>query len=120
MNGSNDSLNGGAGLDTFAYDTTGGAADVIQGFFLGEQISILGGDMNFDTEAEVLAAGTDAGANVIFDFGGGNTLTLVGVNLADLPNNTFTFDGPLFGQPLDDPGAFAADVIDIFDMYSLL
>lgn len=120
MNGSNDSLNGGAGTDTFAYDTTGGAADVIQGFFLGEQISILGGDANFDTEAEILAVGSNAGANVIFDFGGGNTLTLVGVSLEDLPTNTFTFEGPLFAEPLDNPDAFAADVEDVFDMGGLI
>ncbi|MEP3891302.1 MAG: calcium-binding protein [Hellea sp.] len=120
MNGSNDSLNGGAGTDIFAYDATGGAADVIQGFFLGEQISILGGDANFDTEAEILAVGTNAGANVIFDFGGGNTLTLVGVSLEDLPSNTFTFDGPLFGEPLDNPDAFAGNVEDVFDMDALI
>ena len=120
MNGSNDSLNGGAGTDTFAYDTTGGAADVILGFFSGEQISILGGDANFDTEAEILAAGTDAGNNVIFNFGNGNTLTIVGFNLADLPNNTFTFQGPLFSAPLNDPDAFSADIVDIFDMDALI
>lgn len=120
MNGSNDSLNGGAGLDTFAYDVTGGGADVIQGFFINEQISILGGDPDFDTEAEILAVGTDAGANVIFDFGNGNTLTIVGVNLADLPSNTFTFEGPLFSEPLDDPNAFAADIADVFDMDALI
>ncbi|WP_026942515.1 beta strand repeat-containing protein, partial [Hellea balneolensis] len=119
MNGSNDSLNGGAGLDTFAYDVTGGGADVIQGFFINEQISILGGDPDFDTEAEILAVGTDAGANVIFDFGNGNTLTIVGVNLADLPSNTFTFEGPLFSEPLDDPNAFAADINEVFDMDAL-
>ena len=120
MNGSNDSLNGGAGVDTFAYDTTGGAADVIQGFFLGEQISILGGDTNFDTQAEIMAVGADAGNNVIFNFGGGNTLTIVGVNLADLPNNTFTFEGPLFSAALDDADAFAADIVDVFDMDALI
>lgn len=120
MNGTNDRLDGGAGTDTFAYDTSGGAADVIIGFFLGEQISILGEDPNFDTEAEVLAVGADAGSNVIFDFGGGNTLTIVGVNLADLPNNTFTFEGPIFGEALEDADAFAADIVDVFDIDALI
>ena len=120
MNGTNDRLDGGAGVDTFAYDTTGGAADVIIGFFLGEQISILGGDTNFDTQAEIMAAGTDSGNNVIFNFGGGNTLTIVGVNLADLPNNTFTFEGPLFSAPLDDVDAFAAESADALDMDALI
>ena len=120
MNRSNDSLNGGAGIDTFGYDTSGGGADVIQGFFLGEQISILGEDPNFDTQAEILAVGTDVGANVIFDFGGGNTLTIVGVNLADLPNNTFTFEGPLFGEPLNDSDAFAGGIINSFDIEALI
>ena len=120
MNGTNDNLNGGAGIDTFAYDTTGGARDVIQGFFLGEQISILGGDADFDTEAEVMAAGTNSGSNVVFNFGNGNTLTIVGVNLADLPSGTFTFDGPLFSAPLNDPDAFSADIVDVFDMDALI
>ena len=120
MNGSNDSLNGGAGMDTFAYDVTGGAADVIQGFFLGEQISILGDDTNFDTEAEVMAAGTNAGSNVIFDFGLGNTITIVGFNLEDLPSNTFIFTGQLSGEPLSEGEAFAADISDVFDMDALI
>ena len=118
MNGSNDSLNGGAGLDSFGYDATAGGADVITGFFLNEQIEILGVDPNFDTQAEVLAAGTDVGANVIFDFGGGNTLTIVGHNLADLPSGTFTFAGA--AEPLNDPDAFAADIVDVFDMDALV
>lgn len=89
-------------------------------FFLGEHISILGGDPNFDTEAEILAVGNNAGSNVVFNFGNGNTLTIVGVNLADLPSNTFTFEGPLFGNPLADPDAFAANIVDVFDMDALI
>ena len=89
-------------------------------FFGGETIFILGGNTNFDSFAELQAIAADAGGNVIFDFGGGNTLTLVGVNLADLPSSTFIFEGPLFAEPLNDPDAFAADITDVFDMDALI
>ncbi|MEP3888887.1 MAG: calcium-binding protein [Hellea sp.] len=107
----NDSLFGGAATDSFGYDTTNGDADVISDFSTaGEVIYILGGDTDFDTFAEVQAAGTDAGANVIFDFGGGNTLTIVGQNLADLNAGDFDFSGPPpAAEMLDDPGAYASE-----------
>ena len=117
----NDSLNGGAGVDSFGYTTNGGDADVISGFTTNEVIYVLGGDTAFDTWTEVQAVGADAGANVIFDFGGGNTLTIVGRNLADLDAGNFDFSGtPPAGEPLSDPDAFAADVVDVFDMDALI
>ena len=88
----NDSLFGGAGIDTYGYDTTNSGADAITGFIDGsELIYILGGDLAFDTFAEISAVATDIGANVRFDFGGGNTLTIVGKNLADLDAADFDF-----------------------------
>jgi len=89
----NDSLLGGAGTDSFGYDTANGGADVISDFFSGETIFILGGDPAFDSFAELQAIASDAGANVIFNFGGGNTLTVVGRNIADLDAGDFDFGG---------------------------
>ncbi|MEP3888917.1 MAG: calcium-binding protein [Hellea sp.] len=119
----NDSLNGGAGIDSFGYDTTFGGADVIQGFSTNELIYITNASFvsDFDTWAEVQAVGTDIGGNVIFDFGFGATLTIVGKNLADLDASNFDFSGmPPAGEPLADPDAFAADVVDVFDMDALI
>lgn len=119
--GGNDSLFGGAGVDSFGFDETADGADVINGFTTNEVIYLLGGDANFDTWAEVQAAGTDSGANVIFDFGGGNTLTIVGQNLSDLDASNFDFSGtPPAAAPLDNPDAFAADPVDVFDMDALI
>ena len=117
----NDSLFGGAGTDSYGYDTTNGDADVINGFSTaGELIYILGGDPAFDTWAEVQAVGTDAGANVIFDFGGGNTLTVVGQNLADLDAGDFDFTGPPpAAEILDDPGAYASEPLSFDEIMAI-
>ncbi|MEP3890983.1 MAG: M10 family metallopeptidase C-terminal domain-containing protein [Hellea sp.] len=89
----NDSLFGGAGIDSFGYNTTNGDNDVINDFSnSNEVIYFIGGDANFDTFTELQAMGTDSGGNVIFDFGGGNTLTVVGQNLADLSESNFVFN----------------------------
>lgn len=117
----NDSLIGGAGVDSFGYDHILGEADVVSGFTLNEVIYILSNDPDFDTWAEVQAVGSDAGVNVIFDFGGGNTLTIVGHNLADLDASNFDFSGmPPSNEPLDDPDAFAGTAADLLDMDALI
>ncbi len=120
----NDSLIGGAGTDSFGYNTFGDDADVITDFFGGETIFILGDDSNFDTFAELQAVATDAGANVIFNFGNGNTLTVVGCNIADLDADDFDFGGTppaasSFAAPIDSD-AFAADMVDAFNMDALI
>ena len=89
----NDSLNGGAGVDSFGYDTASDDGDVINGFTTNETIYILGGDTNFDTFAELMAAASNAGANTVINFGGGNTLTIVGHNMAALSASNFDFSG---------------------------
>ena len=89
----NDSLNGGAGADSFGYNTTSDDGDVINGFTTNETIYILGGDANFDTFAELMAVASNAGANTIINFGGGNTLTIVGHNMAALSASNFDFSG---------------------------
>ena len=90
-----DSLFGGAGVDTFLYDTTVDGADVISDFrggSLGDEVIVLtDNNPSFDSFAEVLAAATQVGNNVIIDFGGGNTLTLANYNLTHLNETAFQF-----------------------------
>jgi len=116
----NDSLNGGAGVDSFAYNTTQDDADVIQGFTTNEVVDILFTDPAFDSFAELMDVATDAGANTIFNFGGGNTLTIVGQNIADLNDSNFTFTEIVMAEPLGDTELFAADVQDVLDMDALV
>jgi len=115
----NDSLIGGAGVDSFGYDEVIDGADVISGFTTNEVIYLLG--VTVADWAALQAMGTDAGANVIFDFGAGNTLTIVGQNLADLDASNFDFGGtPPAAAPLNDPDAFAGEPVDVFDMDALI
>ncbi|WP_051279296.1 M10 family metallopeptidase [Hellea balneolensis] len=121
----NDTLIGGAGVDSYGYDVNGPSADVIIGFTTNEVIYLLGNTPDFDTWAEVQAVGTDAGSNVIFDFGFGSTLTIVGHSLADLDASNFDFGGapsapPPASQAPADTNAFAADPADVFDMDALI
>jgi len=125
----NDSLIGGAGVDSYGFDENGPSADVILGFTTNEVIYLLGNSTDFDTWAEVQAVGTDSGANVIFDFGFGTTLTIVGQNLADLDASNFDFSGnapsapsPAGQLPAEDPEAdlFGADMVDTFNMDALI
>ncbi|MEP3892218.1 MAG: calcium-binding protein [Hellea sp.] len=121
--GGNDTLIGGAGTDSYGYNTGSGGADVISNGFstASEVIYILGGDPAFDTFAELMAIGADYVGNSLFDFGGGNTLTIVGHNLADLLAGNFDFSGtPPAAQPLSDPDAFSADIVEVFDMDALI
>jgi Ca2+-binding RTX toxin-like protein len=119
----NDTLIGGQGNDIFGYSTIDGGADVINDFSDPGFIFIFGGDPNFDTFAELSAVSTDVGNNVIFNFGGGNTLTILGYNSADF--NTFDFDFTLVtpnnaAGPLNNPDTFAAEPSDILDMDALI
>ena len=120
----NDSLNGGAGVDSFGYDEVVDGADVISGFTTNELIYILGGTVT--DWASLQALGADAGSNVIFNFGGGNTLTIVGQNMADLSASNFDFGGtapsapPPAAGPAQDTDVFAGDIADVFDMDALI
>ncbi|WP_026942865.1 calcium-binding protein [Hellea balneolensis] len=98
----NDSLNGGAGIDSFGYNTSSDGADSILGFTSNETIDILGLNTDFDTYVELIGAATDSGANVLFNFGNGNTLTIVGMNISDLSSSNFSFENPgSANEPLD-------------------
>ena len=117
-------------MDSFAYNADQDAADVISGFTTNEVIDILSNNPAFDSFAELLAVATDAGANTIFNFGGGNTLTIVGQNIADLDASNFTFSSPpsaILASPTGPTAAFpgtldsfAAEMVDVLDMDALI
>ena len=88
----NDSLFGDAGVDSFGYDTTSGGIDSIRDFVTdSETVYILGGDLAFDTFMEIMAVATDTPNDVVFDFGGGNRLTIKDKQKVDLDMNDFDF-----------------------------
>ena len=93
-----DRLIGGAGDDSYVFDTTQDGADVFIGYLAGkagaETIYITGGDVAFDSLSEIIAASTQVGTNTVIDFGGGNRITLIGVDIADLDSDDFTFTAP--------------------------
>ena len=114
-------------MDSFAYNADQDAADVISGFTTNEVIDILSNNPAFDSLAELLAVATDAGANTIFNFGGGNTLTIAGQNIADLDASNFTFSSPPSAilassteSLLSDVEIIAEEMVDVFDMYALV
>jgi Ca2+-binding RTX toxin-like protein len=90
----NDTLTGRAGNDTFFF-RDGFGQDTVADFTgtraaAGDVIELSLGAA-FDTFAEVQAVGTQLGANTVFSFGGGNTLTLSNTILANLHQNDFLF-----------------------------
>jgi len=93
----NDTLAGNGGNDFFIY-APGDDADTIVDFVAGAgtqdvlDLSAMG--PAFDTFAEVFAAASDDGfGGAVIDFGGGDTITLLGVMVADLHADDFIF-GP--------------------------
>ena len=127
----NDSLFGEAGVDSFGFDTGTGRRDIINDFEAGaannEIVYILGGDANFDTFAEVMAVATDVGSDVVFDFGGGNRLTFIGLQAADFDISDFDFsNAPPMGPPPGNEGEdmamddMAVDDLAMLDMDALI
>jgi Ca2+-binding RTX toxin-like protein len=90
----NDTLTGGGGNDRFEF-ATGFGADVITDFVEGasssEVIRLDGLGAAFDTFAEVIAAAAQSGADVVFNFGGGNTITVLSATVAGFASGDFTF-----------------------------
>ena len=56
-----------------------------------DRIQLKGYGTAFDTFAEVFGAASQVGSRVIIDFGGGDTLTLLNSQLADLHQDDFIF-----------------------------
>lgn len=90
----NDTLDGGAGDDLFVY-TLGDGNDVINGFVAGaaaeDAVQLIGFGSSFDDFADVLAAATDNGVDTTIDLGGGASLTITGVLVAELHEGDFLF-----------------------------
>lgn len=99
----NDTLNGGdgddvltdaSGKDRFEFNITGDNDTIIgftPGVGAGDVIRLLGFGKAFDTFAEVLAAASDVGGDTVIDFGNGDTITIVGVTMAQLAADDFLF-----------------------------
>jgi len=109
-----DSLFGGTGDDDFLYGIDEGA-DVIFDFQTasGDVIDFWNDGGAYDTFAEIMAITSQVGNNVIFDFGSGNTLTLVGVDMNELSIDDFV--GVNSAESLQAPDTFAGAPID-FDI----
>ncbi len=88
-----DRLTGGGGNDTFIF-ANGYGNDTITDFVTGaatnDRIDVSDFDGEFDDLTDILAAATDNGDYVTIDFGG-DTLTLLNVNEADLHADDFLF-----------------------------
>jgi Ca2+-binding RTX toxin-like protein len=92
----NDIQIGGSGNDVFFY-RAGDGADRIEDFEAGagdgDQIAFGDASSLPGSLGDVQAAASQAGANVVLDFGEGENLTLVGVNVASLNADDFIFSG---------------------------
>lgn len=98
-----DTLIGETGADTMTGDAdsdqfwffVGDGADVITDFSAGaatdDVIRLFGRGAAVDTLTEVLALSTQVGADVVINFGGGDTITLQNVTLASLDASDFLF-----------------------------
>jgi Ca2+-binding RTX toxin-like protein len=87
-----DTLAGGAGDDRFIFNTQQSAHDVISDFVAGEPsgdvLYLIG---TYVTFAEVLAASTQVGNDVLINMGAGWDITLLQVNVLQLNSNDFFF-----------------------------
>lgn len=90
----NDTLTGGDGFDRFVFETGGGAdivVDAVGGPGASDLILFIGFGPTYDTFGEAILAASEVGADVVFDFGGGQSLTLLNATLAALDPDDFAF-----------------------------
>ncbi|KZD09875.1 5'-nucleotidase C-terminal domain-containing protein [Oceanibaculum pacificum] len=81
-----DTLTGGDGADTFFFEDTNNE-DVVTDFEAGVDVLSFTANINGSgvaSAADLLDLAVASGGNVVIDFGGGNSITLQGVALADL------------------------------------
>ena len=87
----NDTLSGGAGDDLFVFGD-GDGADIINGFTTGaasDDVIDLIGVSGLSGFTDVQNAATQLGADTLIDFGGGDQITLVGVDVNTLNPDDF-------------------------------
>ncbi|WP_425410207.1 calcium-binding protein [Hyphococcus sp.] len=89
-----DSVTGGAGDDLFQF-RDGHGNDTYDDFTAGagtdDVIQLVAFGAAFDTFAEVIAAASDNGNHTTIDFGGGDSIVLLNVTVADLHEDDFIF-----------------------------
>jgi Ca2+-binding RTX toxin-like protein len=111
--GGNDTLTGGGGDDLFYY-RDGGNNDVITDFTAGGTIDEVAFEaLGVSSFAQAILLAIQDGADTVFNFGGGDTLTLKNVTVANLTAADFVFVAappPPAGVTIT--GTKLADVID--------
>ena len=105
----NDQLRGQDGSDVFVFNL-GNGNDIVHDFIQGvDTLSLLQGSA-FDSFAEIMAATSQSGNNALINLTGGNFITLVNIDIADLTAADFGLsssgqkeidDGTVFGQSTD-------------------
>lgn len=90
--GGNDRFTGGAGSDLFVFEA-GHGDDTVTDFDVNEdRLQLSATTTDFTDAQSVIDASTSTGSGVRIDLGGGDSLVLQGVSLADLSNVTFILD----------------------------
>lgn len=90
----NDTLAGGGGADSFKFAPGFGVdriTDFDEGASISDVIRLLGLGEAFDSFEEVIAIASEVGGDVLFDFGGANTITVVSATIVGFDPNDFAF-----------------------------
>ena len=90
----NDTLNGGTGADFFVFGPANGV-DRVQDFKAAQGDKIYIGDSIAADAETAFGFAAQVGSAVVFDFGGGNTITLSATTLAAVENNIVIWDDAL-------------------------
>lgn len=76
----NDTLTGGEGYDTFAYNPSTGGKDVVTDFNVSQdELYLMGVQNDENTLAGIIASAQHTSQGLLFDFGNGNQILLLGV-----------------------------------------
>jgi Ca2+-binding RTX toxin-like protein len=100
--GGNDHLEAAAGADTFVYDGQG--QDVVENFAKsdGDHIEITFAPAGVSSVHDLVSHAHQVGIDTVIDFGGGKTLTLLGVNSTTLDDGDFVWNPPIKGTAGND------------------